>query len=122
MCICASGFSGTFCTTYTKNNETAASEIQQMNNDLRLIRSKGRLIQNQNDQARLFCSSSSSPCKNGGSCENGRCLCANNFTGPYCEISLTCDPNPCHNSSPCLEIDGVARCFCAKNFEPPFCD
>lgn len=72
-----------------------------------------------------FCEKS--PCKNGGTCTQidqyeGYCTCLPNFTGFKCDISLTCDPNPCNNNQPCLVVNGVAKCFCASRFRPPYCD
>lgn len=68
-----------------------------------------------------------SPCKNGGTCNQidkyeGNCVCLPNFTGFKCDISLSCEPNPCNNNQPCLVVNGVAKCFCASRFRPPYCD
>ena len=72
-----------------------------------------------------FCDDS--PCKNGATCNQvdvyeGNCTCTPNYTGFNCDISLTCDPNPCKYNQPCLVVSGVAKCFCASRFRPPYCD
>lgn len=72
-----------------------------------------------------FCADS--PCKNGGTCNqidlyNGKCTCPSNYGGFRCDITLSCDPNPCLNNQPCLVVGGVARCFCAAKYKQPYCE
>ena len=58
-----------------------------------------------------FCSSS--PCKNGGTCnsKSSTCSCASNFKGRFCQVGLICDPDPCQSDQICLNIDGVPKCY-----------
>lgn len=68
-----------------------------------------------------------SPCQNGGTCTqvdeyDGVCTCPPRYTGKTCEVSMTCDTNPCKNNQPCLVVNGVARCFCGSKYKLPYCD
>ena len=73
-----------------------------------------------------FCSTN--PCRNGGVCNqnqndfNGSCTCRQGFTGDLCDVSLTCNPNPCKNNQQCLTIDNLPVCLCSQNFTGPTCD
>ncbi|XP_048579468.1 mucin-2 isoform X50 [Nematostella vectensis] len=56
------------------------------------------------------------PCMNGGSCINGKCVCAVGFTGNTCEERL-CDP-PCQNSGTCNN----GTCICTKQYTGKSCE
>ncbi|XP_052776669.1 neurogenic locus notch homolog protein 1-like isoform X2 [Mya arenaria] len=61
-------------------------------------------------------------CLNGGTCDNGSCVCTGEYGGPLCNISLTCPSSYCnlHNTKNCtVEVkDGQAvyKCLCQSVF------
>jgi LysM repeat protein len=115
MCICSTGFSGTFCeisdaTTVTTTPTTTTSAMK-------------------------LCPFTN-PCKNQGVCmiqgNSYFCLCPTSFTGNFCETSLystttrtlSCNPNPCYNNGFCLgDSNGVFEsCICQASFAGSFCE
>lgn len=55
-------------------------------------------------------------CQNGGSCEDGKCNCLDNYTGDNCEINLCKDVN-CLNGGFCDK----GTCNCPDGFEGEDC-
>lgn len=43
-------------------------------------------------------------------------MCMNGFSGPFCDMSSTCAPNPCYNGGQCVSFGNSFRCTCP----PPF--
>lgn len=71
-----------------------------------------------------FCTNN--PCKNGGTCvsgtgNTGSCTCATGFSGTFCDVGLTCSPNPCQNNQQCLQLSTGPICLCSTGLTPPFC-
>ncbi|XP_052271661.1 uncharacterized protein LOC127872369 [Dreissena polymorpha] len=67
------------------------------------------------------------PCKNGGSCLDGReafaCSCNNGFTGDMCEINIDdCVGNSCQNGATCLDGDDSYTCQCNPQSNGSFCE
>lgn len=56
-------------------------------------------------------------CKNGGSCDGGKCICATGFFGSHCEVDA-CTILPCLNKSKC---EG-GKCRCAEGFTGSVCE
>ncbi|KAK3739937.1 hypothetical protein QZH41_015978, partial [Actinostola sp. cb2023] len=68
----------------------------------------------------------SSPCANGGSCEdqvNGyKCACVTGYEGKNCEIDIDdCASNPCKNQGTCLDLINGYNCTCLSNFRGQNC-
>uniref|UniRef100_A0A5F9DHB2 Protein delta homolog 2 n=1 Tax=Oryctolagus cuniculus TaxID=9986 RepID=A0A5F9DHB2_RABIT len=71
----------------------------------------------------------SSPCRNGGQCQDDRgfalnftCRCLAGFVGARCELNVDdCLMRPCANGATCL--DGINRfsCLCPEGFAGRFC-
>lgn len=60
-----------------------------------------------------------SPCKNGGQCYYGKCICSGACYGPTCETCVDpCSPNPCQNEGTC--DNGV--CTCTKGCTGKYCE
>ena len=68
----------------------------------------------------------SSPCKNGGMCEDGinryNCLCKEGWEGDHCEININeCLRDPCVNGT-CSDTLGSYDCRCAPGVCGKNCD
>ncbi|XP_053403600.1 neurogenic locus protein delta-like [Mercenaria mercenaria] len=70
----------------------------------------------------------SSPCLNGGSCENGNmsysCQCLGKWSGTNCEIDLeydACIDKPCLNNGTCKDLLEGFQCVCAIGFDGDIC-
>lgn len=63
-------------------------------------------------------------CKNGGSCEDGKCVCPTGYTGVKCEIKI----NPCFamgcdtTNSTCIVTASGASCVCYDGWEGTLCN
>jgi hypothetical protein len=65
---------------------------------------------------------STSPCQNGGSCWNGTCCCAPNYTGPRCELTINfCASSPCRNGGLCVPTQTGFTCNCLPGFSGILC-
>ena len=69
---------------------------------------------------------SSSPCQNGGTCEDQVgsyiCLCTDGYEGSLCEDnSDDCNPNPCLNGGSCTDDINSYMCNCSPGYEGATC-
>ncbi|KAK3099469.1 hypothetical protein FSP39_004945 [Pinctada imbricata] len=70
----------------------------------------------------------SSPCKNGGVCENHyggmKCRCHGGWGGTYCDGDVNeCEPsNPCQNGGTCHNTPGSYNCSCHPGFTGRNCE
>lgn len=59
--------------------------------------------------------SSSSGCRNGGTCFNNRCCCRPGYEGELCQTeTVECISNPCHNGGVCVDEIGAYKCVCPQ--------
>ncbi|MEE6523039.1 hypothetical protein FKM82_021756, partial [Ascaphus truei] len=70
---------------------------------------------------------SSSPCLNGGICEDlgvsYSCACTQGFTGMHCESEVRpCSSSPCLNGGICEDLDARYSCVCTRAFTGTHCE
>ena len=73
------------------------------------------------------CEAPGLPCKNGGFCINKKgvqmCLCANGYTGTYCESKITkCVKDVCQNGATCKDLYPGYKCICMTGYYGTFCE
>ena len=57
----------------------------------------------------------SQPCKNGGTCFDGRCCCQPGYTGHLCNTEIIeCSSNPCPLGATCLDMVPYYLCICPQ--------
>ncbi|CAF3778690.1 unnamed protein product [Adineta steineri] len=67
-------------------------------------------------------------CINGGTCENGICMCTSHYVGPACQYENPCiKQNPCLNGGTCFSrynTNGTlsTQCFCLQGFTGSHCE
>jgi len=81
-----------------------ANELMSPFQDGPLAKQANKIMEARKDACTLF------NCKNGGSCQNGKCTCKPGFRGTLCHIAddLRCNNVQCKNGGFCLE--GSCRC------------
>ncbi|XP_067213667.1 protein crumbs isoform X2 [Linepithema humile] len=65
-----------------------------------------------------------SVCYNGGTCSEtiyGACQCTRFWTGPHCEVPVTCENLPCKQESVCHDYSGGYYCTCEPGWTGPEC-
>lgn len=63
----------------------------------------------------------SSPCQNGGSCEDRfnafKCYCLQQYTGKLCETRINlCSPSPCKKHGTCENMGYGYKCHCNSGY------
>ena len=62
-------------------------------------------------------------CENGGTCQDGACVCAAGYDGNDCTNDIDdCSPNPCLNGGTCTDGVDEYTCACATGYEGDDCE
>ena len=59
-------------------------------------------------------------CTNFATCENNTCICQPGFTGPTCNVQLSCD-KMCRNNGTCGFQGTQEVCICSQGFTGSEC-
>ncbi|CAI9719421.1 mannan-binding lectin serine protease 1-like isoform X2 [Octopus vulgaris] len=61
-------------------------------------------------------------CRNGGVCENHRCICPHGFQGRQCDLPVGCNEEPCKNGATCRERKIGYICLCPEGYTGYNCE
>ncbi|CAI2303826.1 unnamed protein product [Caenorhabditis sp. 36 PRJEB53466] len=129
-CVCPSGFTGLNCEEYLCKDacpfgSKCSYDVTKPLDPIKCFCEPNAAAHNAD--CAPICHQEPNWCHNGGTCLDmpglpGKCKCPPRFTGPRCDISLTCD-DYCTNNSKCTEINGTHfECECKPGFKGVRCE
>ncbi|KAK2185443.1 hypothetical protein NP493_236g03061 [Ridgeia piscesae] len=120
--VCAAGTTANYCT----NNRMNAAHCPDKWPWCYTVDSKVRVGRCAIPRCQDVDECASSPCQNKATCNDSlnsyECLCADGFTGSFCETDMDeCASNPCENEATCTDDVNGYTCLCKAGYTGTSC-